>query len=261
MAIEKKTIDIKIDAFEGPLDLLLTLIAKEEVEIVDIPIIKITNQYLAIMNEMKELDLDMTSEFLVMAATLIEIKSKMLLPNQKIDDQDTLYDIYDPREELIQRLITYKAYKDAAMALQLTEGHLDEIVLKQQEELSNYTRTLSNDELNASLEVSLLEEAVKRLLLKASRFDENRKMFFKKIKRDLFTVDEKINLVTQRLEKSEEIHFSELFHDESIKEEIVVTFLAVLELLKLKQIRIVQKALFEDIKIVKRDETEEAETI
>lgn len=259
MAFEKKTIDIKVDVYEGPLDLLLSLIAKEEVEIADIPIIKITDQYLAIMADMKELDLDLTSEFLVMAATLIEIKSKMLLPNQKLEDGDAQYDTYDPREELIQRLLTYKAFKEAAIQLQEKEGHLDEVVLKEQEELSTYTRTLSNEELNASLEVVLLEEAVKRIISKMNRFDENRKQFFKKIKRDLYTVDEKIQMVTDRLEDEGVLRFSALFGDAPMKEEVVVTFLAVLELLKLKRIRIMQKALFDDIQIIKREDEDSGE--
>lgn len=259
MAIEKKQIDIKVEAFEGPLDLLLTLIAKEEVEIADIPIIKITDQYLALVADMKELDLDLTSEFLVMAATLLEIKSKMLLPNEKLAYEDTAYDNYDPKAELIQRLLTYKAFKEAAKILQEKEGHLDEVVLKDQEELSAYTRKLTNEELNASLEVSLLQEAMKRILLKAHRFDENRKNFFTKIKRDLYTVDEKIQLVIQRLEASDAFSFTSLFSDEPSKEEVVVTFLAILELLKLKKICITQESLFDEIHIVRRNAVVEAD--
>lgn len=250
-------IEVKIEAFEGPLDLLLHLITKEEIDIYDIPIVTVTDQYLKSMEELPDMDLDTTTEFLVMAATLIEIKSKMLLPDQTGDMDEFDFSEDDPRQELVKRLIEYKKYKDAAAALREKESALDEIVFKEQEELDLYTREISLDELNRDLEVDLLTEAVKRLLVKIQRFDEHRKGFFKGIKRDLFTVEEKIDYIRSRFEFGEVVHFSSLFGETKTKEEVVVTFLAILELLKMKVISIKQESLFDEIAISQRVDFQE----
>lgn len=252
-------IEVRVEAFEGPLDLLLHLISKEEIDIYDIPIVKVTDQYLQSMAELPEMDLDTTTEFLVMAATLIEIKSKMLLPDQKGDMDEFEFSEDDPRQELVKRLIEYKKYKDAAAALREKESALDEVVFKEQEELDQYTRKVSLDELNRDLEVDLLTEAVKRLIVKIERFDEQRKLFFKGIKRDLFTVEEKIDYIRSKFETGEIVQFSSLFGQTKTKEEVVVTFLAILELLKMKVISIKQESLFDEISIHQRtDYNEEA---
>lgn len=258
--IQKKSFEIKIGGFEGPLDLLLNLIAREEVEIYDIPIVKITDQYLEVVRQLPEMDLDLTTEFLVVAATLLEIKSKMLLPHSEGDMEAIAFDGHDPREELIKRLIAYKKFKEAANELKLREGHLDEVVFKEQEEISDYAKSISIEELNQGLEVDLLTEAVKRLLIKIERFDEQRKIYFKGIKRDHFTVEEKINFIQTALAHHHEVAFSALFTEKKTKEEVVVTFLALLELLKLKQIVIMQNALFDEIQIKKKTESECEET-
>lgn len=254
--LQKKKIEIKIDAFEGPLDLLLALISKEEVDIYDIPIVKITDQYLSAVSELPKMDLDFTCEFLVMAATLLEIKSKMLLPEKDLYSSTHDIEPYDPREELVKRLLAYKIFKDAAKVLSSLEGQLDEVVFKNQEELSPYTKTLSNEMLNDSLESSLLSEAVKRVLMRIERYDENRKNFFKKIKRDQFTVEEKIQFIESHLINNDNIMFSHLFNESKTKEEVVVTFLALLELLKLKKVSIQQVGLFEEIFITKKTEND-----
>lgn len=261
IGLQKKKIEVKIDAFEGPLDLLLALISKEEVDIYDIPIVKITDQYLQAVSELPKMDLDLTCDFLVMAATLLEIKSRMLLPEK--EQYSDLIDVapYDPREELVKRLVAYKIFKEAAGLLATKEGQLDEVVFKGQEELSMYTKTLSIEALNASLESDLLTEAVRRVLLKIDRFDENRKKFFKGIKRDQFTVEEKIQFIEGQLQQVDVIYFSKLFGEQKSKEEVVVTFLALLELLKLKIISINQDGLFEDIKITKKLLTNEEQEV
>jgi segregation and condensation protein A len=209
------------------------------------------------MEELPDMDLDTTTEFLVMAATLIEIKSKMLLPDQTGDMDEFDFSEDDPRQELVKRLIEYKKYKDAAAALREKESALDEIVFKEQEELDLYTREISLEELNRDLEVDLLTEAVKRLLVKIQRFDEHRKGFFKGIKRDLFTVEEKIDYIRSRFEFGEVVHFSSLFGETKTKEEVVVTFLAILELLKMKVISIKQESLFDEIAISQRVDFQE----
>ncbi|GAU76982.1 ScpA family protein [Fusibacter sp. 3D3] len=243
------SIDVQTEAFEGPLDLLLHLISKDEIDIYDIPIVKITSQYLEII---KEMDLDRSTEFLVMAATLIEIKSRMLLPEKNDPMEYYEYSEMDPRKELVKRLIEYKRFKEAAEKLRATEGTLDEVIFKDQEELGQYVKQLSLEELNSNLESDLLTEAIRRLMSKIDRFDAHRKGFFKGIKRDAFTVEEKLKRIRKRLKSSDYFIFSELFDEALTKEEVVVTFLAVLELLKLKEITIEQEGLFQEIKITKR---------
>ncbi len=246
------SVEVSIDAFEGPLDLLLHLITKEEIDIYDIPIVKITSQYMAYLNQMPEMDLEVTTEFLVMAASLLEIKSKMLLPEHQ--DEMALYEYAesDPRRELVRRLVEYKIFKDAALKLREKEGTLDEVAFKEQEELTAYTKKFSVEELNQNLEEVLLQEAMQRLIGKMARFDENRKNFFKEIKRDLFTVEEKIDLINDKLLHSNYFTFEDLFHERLVKEEVVVTFLAVLELLKLKVISITQDKTFDTIHISRK---------
>lgn len=243
------SIDVQIEAFEGPLDLLLHLVTREEIDIYDIPIVKITAQYLEMI---KDMDLERSTEFLVMAATLIEIKSRMLLPDKEEGMEAYEYLDIDPRRELVMRLVEYKRFKEAADQLRQVEGTLDEVVFKEQEELGLYVREISVEKLNKDLESELLVEAVQRLIAKMNRFDEHRKGFFKGIKRDQFTVDEKLKNIRKRLKTSETFEFASLFGEVLIKEEIVVTFLAVLELLKLKEIRIQQETLFGDISITRR---------
>lgn len=248
-------IDIKLNAFEGPLDLLLHLITKDEVDIYDIPIVSITTQYLEAIGDIGDLDLDSATEFVLMASTLLEIKSKMLLPDRG-DVEVFDYSADDPRQELVKRLVAYKQFKEIANQLRAVEGTLDDVLFREQEDLSRYVKNVPVAELNDAMDEQLLVEAVKRLIVKMNRFDENRKQYFKGIKRDLFTVDEKINRMRRQLDEMSTFSFSMLFGEVITKEEVVVTFLALLELLKLKEISITQAFLFDDIVISKREYVE-----
>ncbi|GAB6108881.1 segregation and condensation protein A [Fusibacter bizertensis] len=246
------SIDIKLEAFEGPLDLLLHLITREELDIYDIPIVSITSQFIAAIGDIERIDLEVATEFIVMASTLLEIKSKMLLPDKnEVEVFDYNYD--DPRQELVKRLVEYKRYKDIANLLRESEGTLDEVIFREQDNLEKYVAHVPKEKLNESMDSVLLLEAVKRLISKMNRFDENRQKYFKGIKRDLYTVDDKISVVRKRLVCDEKFEFSTLFAELITKEEVVVTFLALLELLKLKEVRIKQETLFGDIIIEKRD--------
>lgn len=252
------SIDIKLDAFEGPLDLLLHLITREEVDIYDIPIVSITSQYFEAIKGVDALDLDFASEFIVMAATLLEIKSRMLLPDK---NEMEVYEFAheDPRLELVKRLVAYKLFKEMAMQLRTTEGTLDDVIFREQEDLNQYVQNIPKSELNKNLEATLLVEAVKRLMIKMNRFDENRQTYFKGIKRDHFTVEDKFKHIRQHLKLEGTLNFSMLFGARYTKEEVVVTFLALLELLKLKEIRIEQGTLFGEIVITKREAQMEAD--
>lgn len=254
------SIEIKLQAFEGPLDLLLHLITRDEIDIYDIPIVSITNQYIDAIDDIATIDMDMASEFIVMASTLLEIKSKMLLPD-KGDLEVYDYSSEDPRLELVRRLVEYKLFKEIATVLRESEGTLDEVIFREQDDLSQYVKNVPVELLNQSMESDLLIEAVKRFMQKMNRFDEERKNYFKGIKRDTYTVDEKISRMRVRLQSEDAFSFNTLFDAYITKEEVVVTFLALLELLKLKEISIIQELLFDEILIKKRHyiEPEESE--
>jgi len=248
--------EIKVEAFEGPFDLLIHLIQINEIEIHDIPIHQITMQYLEFLDAMQDMDMDVTSEFLVMAATLIEIKSKMLLPSRESDDYQTQFDLGDPRADLVVKLIEYKKYRNVAGFLKGRETEFGKVVFKPQEDLEPFVRTFTNDELNTDMESDLLIEAVKRLLLNVNKEDQGRKDYFHSLKRDLYTVDQKMDLIRDRIQSDEHIFFESLFDEDINKSEIIVTFLAILELLKLKTVLIKQDKIFDRIEIIRNKQME-----
>ncbi len=241
--------EIKLKTFEGPLDLLFHLIEKNEIDIYNIPISEITNQYLEYINSIQNLDMEVASEFLVMAATLLEIKSKMLLPNPVEEQLEFEADGIDPRRDLVVKLIEYKKFKTAADFFKEREDLHGRILFKAQEHLEDYIDKKNVLIENVSFEKEILINAVNRLLKKANREDQNRKEFFKELKRDIYTVDEKIVLIRNMIINKDEIGFNDLCQNDNSKLEIIVTFLALLELLKLKEIKIEQSKIFGEISI------------
>lgn len=252
--------EIKLDAFEGPFDLLIHLININEIEVHDIPIHQITMQYLEYLDAMQDLDMDIASEFLVMAATLIEIKSKMLLPSRDDEDYQTMFDLGDPRADLVMKLVEYKKYKNVASFFKGREKEFGKTILKDQEDLEPFVKKYTNEELNSGLESDLLIEAVKRILNNVNKEDQGRKGFFQSLKRDAYTVEQKMDLIRDRILSSERIYFETLFAEDYIKSEVIVTFLAILELLKLKTVKIKQDKLFDRIEIYRNNHLE-SETI
>jgi len=220
---------IKLDIFEGPLDLLLHLIKKNEVDIYDIPISVITEQYLEYIELIKEMNLNLAGEFLVMAATLVHIKSRMLLPVPEIEGEDG--EEIDPREELIQRLLEYQRYKEASEAL-AGRTRLGRDVFLKGPFIAPESMT---DELQP-LDVSIfsLVEALKDILKRAGQQN------IMEITVERFNVSDKINHVLERLSSTGSATFESLFNENAARGEIVVTFLAVLELVKLLLIKIHQ---------------------
>ena len=244
--------EIKLEQFEGPLDLLLHLIKVNEVDIYNIHIHKITDQYMEYIKDIDVTNMEYTSEFLVMAATLLEIKSKMLLPSRDLDNFSELFDGSDPRTDLVQKLLDYKKYKEASVFFKEREDFFGRTYYKEQEDLSPYTRVMTIEELNDNLDKELLMEGLRRVLLNTSKNDNHRGTFFKRLKRDNFTVDEKLFYIKDRLVKEDEFTFDSLFPKEDLlREEVIVSFLAVLELLKLKEIKIKQDKIFDEIIIYK----------
>jgi len=229
---------VKLEVFEGPLDLLLYLIKKDEVDIYDISIERITSQYLAFMEAFKTLDLDVAGEFIVMAANLIYIKSRSLLPAHVQPPEEEVEED-DPRWDLIRQLVEYKKFKDAAARL------------GEREALQNSLYQRLPDAADAHPERPLGEVSVFDLIhafnnvLKRLTAQENLREIFE----ENFTVSDKIDLIMKLTASGVPLKFTELFASVASRTEIVVTFLALLELIRLKQLRCMQDEAFGDIEI------------
>lgn len=241
---------VVIETFEGPLDLLLHLIEKAKVDIYDIPIKEITNQYIEYIKNMQELDLEVTSEFLTMASTLLEIKSKMLLPSYKDEDsecQQLEMEEVDPRLELVERLVEYKKYKMAADKLRDKETIQKKVFTKLKEEIvAEEDCELPLEGLDLSKLVESLNNVLKKINNKYKAVDID------EIQRDEITLEESIDRIMRMLDNHSKINFSKLFDENSTRSEIVVSFLSVLELIKMKYITVRQEVNFTDIIIIKK---------
>lgn len=242
------SINIKIDAFEGPLDLLLHLIKKSEVDIYDIPIAQITDQYIEYLKKMEELDLNIASEFLVMAATLLEIKSQMLLPKKRIIENESAVDI-DPRQELVKKLVEYKKYKEFAEKLKEIENN-NYIFFKAPEVIDD----IVNDEvLFKNITLENLMHSFKRVISAYENKFNKRGLIPKNIDYDEYKIEDKMDDIQRALLKCKKIKFSDFFKYAKDKLEIIVIFLAMLELIKLKAIKVSQYNNFDDIIIERQD--------
>jgi segregation and condensation protein A len=240
----------KLDAFEGPLDLLLHLIDKAEVDIYDIPIKQITEQYMEFVQTMQELKLDVASEFLVMAATLLSIKSKLLLPKPPVvlEEAEMFDEGEDPRDELVRRLIEYRKFKEMAGQLRDMEQERSLLYTKEADDLTPFIQQKSINPVKGLAVFDLVIMFQKALRKMSSR------NVVAKIRRDEISVKDRIRELSDLLDRSEgQILFSGLFDEELTREEIVVTFLALLELMKMKRIVCYQHGLFADIVIMARE--------
>jgi segregation and condensation protein A len=220
---------VRIDNFEGPLDLLLHLIKKSEINIYDIPIHLIAEQYLTYIEAMEDLNLTVAGEFLVMAATLLQIKSKMLLPaDEAVADEE---DGPDPREELVRRLLEYKKFKEAARQLDDHERLWREIYSRSQ---SPAIELESDETLLDNVSLFDLVDALQGVL------DRNPGKKLMEILPDNLTVRERMNAILEKLEGQESVNFLELFEPSCHRLVIIVTFLALLELMRLRTARVFQ---------------------
>jgi len=234
---------VKLEIFEGPLDLLLYLIKKDEVDIYDISIERITRQYLDYVQAFKMLNLDLASEFMLMAATLMYIKSRMLLPKnvQPPEDEE---DEEDPRWELIRQLIEYKKFKDAAGFLSIKELEQSQFFAAHPEPAKRPTTEQPQE-----IEVSIFDliRAFRKVL---KRFeDENT---FGEIHDERFTVGDKIDFLLQSIVEGDSLPFEDLFADAASKSEVIVTFLALLELMQMNQFMVRQPELLGEIIVIRR---------
>jgi segregation and condensation protein A len=232
---------VRLQNFEGPLDLLLHLIKKHEVNIYDIPISLVTSQYLEYLNLMQELDLEVAGEFLVMAATLIHIKSRLLLPRPAPEQEDTEE---DPRDALVRRLIEHQKFKAAAEML-----HERETVRSAQ-----WTRPdaaladLAGEEPEPELEVDLfsLMTAFRAVLDRAKQRPQV------PLPGEEISIEARIDQLLARLSETEACGFEDLFSDVATRADLIVTFLALLEMIRLKSVRVYQTGAFSEIRIYKR---------
>ncbi len=230
---------VKLEIFEGPLDLLLYLIKKDKVDILDIPIARITEQYLEYLEFMRMLDLDIAGEFLVMAATLMHIKSRMLLPPEEREALEEPEE--DPRQELVRRLLDYQKFKEAA-------GRLEEMGARRAKFFARGQQQKAfEDEEGPHLEASLFDliSAFSKVLATVPR------KAFREIIIDEFTVEEKMGHILDLLKEKSRRYFTNLFENIRNRLEVVCTFLALLELIRLKEVTVKQPELFGQILVIK----------
>ena len=239
-------IPVKLQVFEGPLDLLLHLIDKNKVNIYDIPIAMITDQYLEYVNAMDRQDLNVVSEFLVMAATLINIKSKMLLPKQVNEEGEE----EDPRDELVRQLLEYKMYK--YMSLELRDRELDagRAMYKKPtvpEEVLAYEAPVDLDKLLEDVTLAKLNNIFKQVMQRVEDKVDPIRSKFGKIEKEEVNLPEKMEYVKEYASLHKHFSFKDLLMQQKGKMQVIVTFLAILELMKIGFINIVQEEIFDDI--------------
>lgn len=245
-------IPVKLEVFEGPLDLLLYLIDKNKVDIYDIPIVEITAQYLEYIRAMEQEDMNVVSEFLVMAATLLDIKCRMLLPKEVNEDGEE----EDPRAELVQQLLEYKMYKYMSYGLKdkMTEtGNVFCRSLSLPEEVQQYKAPVDHEELIGDTTLQMLHSIFKDIMKRqVDRVDPIRSQYGN-IVRDEVDVERKTIYIEEYIKTRKNFSFRDLLERQSSKLEVVVTFLVILELMKTGKVTIKQDELFDDIYITSNE--------
>ena len=227
---------VKLEVFEGPLDLLLYLIKKDELDVHDIPMEKITSQYVQYLELMQMLDLNVAGEFLVMAATLMMIKSRMLLPAEERPELEEEEE--DPRWDLVRQLVEYKKFKDAALHLEALEARREDIFGRDgAEAVLGKEPDVALHDVGLFDLISAFSEALKKV-----KSEELREIFAER-----FTVAEKIETQSDRLRRDMRVSISKMFEGMRSRHEIACTFLALLELIRLNQARAVQRETYGEI--------------
>ena len=244
---------IRLENFEGPFDLLCHLLDENQVDIYDIPIAEITRQYLAYLEEMAELDLDIASEFLVLAATLIAIKTKMLLPMKKNDDEENFPEGYygeeeDPRSDLVRQILEYKKYRELAVSFSEMMDRRSRCLTRPNDEEA-YVSLLHENDIYKGFSLEKLSEAMDQVLERMDRRD-----IVHKVRRENITIDDQIRLIALRLAASPEgIRFESFFDKETDRVRVIVLFLALLEMIRRQRIVVLQKENYGDILIFSKD--------
>lgn len=241
-------IPVKLEVFEGPLDLLLHLIDKNKIDIYDIPIVEITNQYMEYIREMQKKDMNIMSEFLLMAATLLDIKCRMLLPAEVNEEGEE----EDPRAELVEQLLQYKMYK--YMSYELKDRQMDgEMQMFKEstipDEVKEYEVPVDLDELLDGLTLARLNHIFQDIMKKQHDKIDPVRSSFGKIEKEEVTVEDKLEYLNQYITSHKKFSFRQLLQKQKSKTQIVVTFLAILEMMKMGTIWVEQENTFDDIMI------------
>lgn len=242
-------IPVKLEVFEGPLDLLLHLIDKNKIDIYDIPIADITDQYMEYINHMDTEDMNVMSEFLVMAATLLNIKSRMLLPKEEDEDGEEI----DPREELVQKLLEYKMYKYMSFELKDLQMSASKAFFRAThlpKEIAEYHPPVDYETLLGDTTLSKLNEVFQFVLKRQDDKIDPVRSTFGRIEKEDIDMDAKQVYVQNYLKNHHKCSFRQLLQKQSSKMEIIVTFMLILEMMKVGHILICQENLFDDILII-----------
>lgn len=250
--LKNMAIPVKLEAFEGPLDLLLHLIDKNKVDIYDIPIVEITEQYLDYIKKMKTEDMNIMSEFLVMAATLIDIKCRMLLPKEVNEDGEE----EDPRAELVQKLLEYKMYKYMSYELRDKQVEAQRNLFREQKlppEVAAYRQPVDYEELIGDTTLTKLHEIFKSIVRKQEDKIDTIRSQYGNIEKDEVDMDAKTVFVEEYIKSHKTFSFRRLLEKQSSKMEVIVTFLVILELMKVGKIDIEQDGIFDDIMITSKE--------
>lgn len=243
---------IKINDFEGPFDLLLHLIKKNQMNIYNVKIYEITNQYLNYLNEMKEMDLDITSEFIVVAATLIEIKSKYLLPKTKKEEENE----EDVEKNLLDKLIIYKKIKGVSNFFKNRYISSGEVYGKNPEIIEEMNQNESHNDIFKNIDLLQLYSIYNNLLEIYNNKKNSGNIIQKKIYVDKYKIEDKVQYIINRMKDEKINYFGELIDESECKLETIVTFLALLEMIKQRMLKVYQKGSFTDIIIERRNDIE-----
>ena len=242
-------IPVKLEVYEGPLDLLLSLIEKNKVDIYDIPIAMITDQYMEYLEAMEKEDLNNMSEFLVMAATLLDIKCRMLLPKEINEEGEE----EDPRDELVQQLLQYKMYKYMSYELKDCEINGGRILYREESlppEVEAYRPPVDMDELLGDLTLSKLQDIFHDIMRRQDEKVDPVRSRFGTIEKEEISLKDKIIYVEEYAKKHKRFSFRSLLMDQNSRLQVIVSFLAILELMKVGKITIRQDELFDEIDII-----------
>ena len=245
-------IPVKLEVFEGPLDLLLHLIEKNKVDIYDIPIVEITAQYLEYIQQMQTEDMNVMSEFLVMAATLLDIKCRMLLPKEENEEGEE----EDPRAELVQRLLEYKMYKYMSFELRDRQVDAQKAFFREKhlpKEVENYRQPVDYGELIGDMNLQKLQDIFQSIVKKQEDKIDPIRSSYGNIEKDEIDIDEKTVYVEDYIKTHKKTSFKELLEKQHSKMEVIVTFLVILEMMKMGKIDIVQEHIFDDILITAKE--------
>ena len=247
------TYNVRFDVFEGPMDLLLYLVRKQEVDVYQVNLTKLASEFIQHVELMRELNLEVAGEFVVMAATLMYIKSKELLPKDKQVILEEDEDETDPRWELIQQLVEYKKFKDAANQFKSLEIE-QESVFTRRAPKPDFKFIEDRPAPRPEVDVFDLVKAVGTILKRLDEKTSNTR----EIKADVWSVSQKIEMFRERMQSQKRFRFSELFSQDRTRNEVVVTFLALLEMIRMKQLQAVQPGPFGEIEICVAESSEDA---